>query len=282
MNVSIDIQERAARAALARFFPPADVWADLAFAGPIEVWAQRRHAGRSPILRNHDALRALREGQLSARFITPADGEYPRRQLEVLGKDAPLGLWVRGEANLAQLAIRSLAVTGSRASTEKGRAVTSELVGTLASGGYAITTSLASGHDLLAHEAAQKAGAHSVLVIPRGLDVAFPTDALSSYIKALHRGSCAVSLAAPGVECNGHLLHRHLRLRAALATGVVITEANLGGRELEIAAHAMELRRPLLVADGVGSKELQPLKDARLVAAHSLRDIRVAIEAKVP
>ncbi|MDX2778003.1 DNA-processing protein DprA, partial [Streptomyces caniscabiei] len=53
------------------------------------------------------------------RFLVPGDGEWPG-QLDDLGDGRPVGLWVRGAANVRMWALRSVAVVGARACTEYG------------------------------------------------------------------------------------------------------------------------------------------------------------------
>ncbi|MGW4106879.1 hypothetical protein ACWEGV_28240, partial [Streptomyces sp. NPDC004976] len=50
------------------------------------------------------------------RFVCPGAAEWPG-QLDDLGDARPLGLWVRGTANLRMWALRSVAVVGARACT---------------------------------------------------------------------------------------------------------------------------------------------------------------------
>ena len=68
-----------------------------------------------------DASRA-RASACEARIVTRVDAEWPT-QLDLLGPQAPVALWVRGAANLRLLALRSCAIVGARACTPYGEEV---------------------------------------------------------------------------------------------------------------------------------------------------------------
>src|SRR4051812_17653421 len=63
--------------------------------------------------------------QLAARLVVPEDAEWPTGLIntfwsEDLDATPPLGLWVRGDGNLASIAHFGVALVGSRASTTYG------------------------------------------------------------------------------------------------------------------------------------------------------------------
>jgi len=78
-----------------------------------------------------------------ARFVCPGDAEWPR-QLDDLAAARPIGLWVRGRADLRLWALQSVAVVGARACTEYGAHVAGTLAGGLAHAGWAVVSGAAS------------------------------------------------------------------------------------------------------------------------------------------
>lgn len=68
---------------------------------------------------------------LGGRFVIPGDTEWPR-QLDDLGDARPLGLWVRGPADLRTWALRSVALVGARACTPYGAHTAADLATGLA------------------------------------------------------------------------------------------------------------------------------------------------------
>ncbi|MFD8555603.1 DNA-processing protein DprA, partial [Streptomyces fradiae] len=131
-------EERIARAALSRVIEPGDPhggrW--LRELGAVEVLrrlsaepyrpgaltgaSERRlqgYLGRMPRVRPHRDLEAVHA--LGGRFVVPGDAEWPS-QLDDLGDARPVGLWVRGAADLRRWALRSVALVGARACTPYG------------------------------------------------------------------------------------------------------------------------------------------------------------------
>jgi hypothetical protein len=161
---------RRARAWLSRAVEPGtiDFWRFVDRAGPVEAVRQIR-CGRAP-----ERIRALvgaRAGQdetladlrraerCEARLVTPEDDEWPAFPLHSLiravaeepddPKDQsprtvapvpPIALWVRGPERLDELADRSVAIVGSRASTAYGEHVAGELGFQLAERGWTVVS----------------------------------------------------------------------------------------------------------------------------------------------
>lgn len=73
--------------------------------------------------------------------LSPED-EWPG-QLDDLGDARPLGLWVRGTANLRLWALRSVAVVGARACTDYGAHLATTLSADLADRGWTIVSGAA-------------------------------------------------------------------------------------------------------------------------------------------
>ncbi len=105
--------------------------------------------------------------------LTPADAEWPNRLGALCDAGAlhdrgsePVGLWVRGEGDLRQVAANSVAVVGSRAATSYGMEQASDLSRQLTSMGQTIVSGLAFGVDQAAHRGALAAGGSTIAVMP--------------------------------------------------------------------------------------------------------------------
>lgn len=83
-------------------------------ASPARLDSHRRRAALADPER--DLAAAATAG---ARFLIPGDEEWPS-QLDDLADARPIGLWVRGHADLRIWALRSVAVVGARACTPTG------------------------------------------------------------------------------------------------------------------------------------------------------------------
>jgi DNA processing protein len=165
-SVPNPVSERAARAALAAFHTPQSLAAGLAEHGPEALWERlartdRRMAGYRP---GHQ----LDTGQLTARFVIPADDSWPTA-LDALGDAAPLGIWVRGTGDLPALSTRAIAVTSNRHATDCAKSRATLIAGDLAAAGHTVTASLAYGIDTAAHTGAHLVPAPTIAVLPCGL-----------------------------------------------------------------------------------------------------------------
>ncbi|MDX2842448.1 DNA-processing protein DprA, partial [Streptomyces ipomoeae] len=88
--------------------------------GPPPGASEKRWTGLCARAGRADPEEDLARAQASgARFLVPGDTEWPG-QLDDLGDGRPVGLWVRGKANVRMWALRSVAVVGARACTEYG------------------------------------------------------------------------------------------------------------------------------------------------------------------
>jgi DNA processing protein len=121
-----------------------------------------------------DASRVLEQAESRGiRFVTPADAEWPNRLGALSDAGAlhdrggePVGLWVRGEGDLRQVAANAVAVVGSRAATSYGMEQASDLSRELTSMGQTIVSGLAFGVDQAAHRGALAAGGPTIAVMP--------------------------------------------------------------------------------------------------------------------
>ncbi|MFE4821597.1 DNA-processing protein DprA [Streptomyces sp. NPDC056704] len=153
------LPERAARAALAAHFTPAQLASELAQFSALEVWEQHVRHDNSGRLAQYKPTEELDNAQLSCQFVIPSDVAWPAA-LADLGPDCPLGLWARVSDQLPQLTASAVAVTGNRNATEQ--AITrAQAFATVAEAGHTVTATLAYGVNSAAHRAAAMAGRRS-------------------------------------------------------------------------------------------------------------------------
>jgi DNA processing protein len=288
--------ERIARAGLCRVVEPGDPAAATAFEGlpATEIWA-RLLAGAAGLERWSTRMADIRpEADLDraaacgARFVIPGDEEWPG-QLDVLAEvgqqsrrgGVPFGLWVRGPANLRQVTERSVAIVGSRASTQYGDHVASELAAGLADNGLAIVSGGAYGIDTAAHRGALAAAGVTVAILACGVDVSYPKGNHSLLTRIAAEG-LVVSEMAPGCSPTRLRFLARNRLIAAAALGTLVAEAALRSGALNSAGWAEQCGRPVLAVPGPitsgmsqGSHVLVRERDAVLVT--SVADVLEAI-----
>lgn len=207
--------------------------------------------------------------ELGIRFVCPEDPEWPL-VLDGLAFQVgsekwvtpPLGLWVRGDADLAALAPRSVAVVGARAATDYGRRVATEMAAELASRGWTVVSGAAYGIDGAAHRGALAVSGTTVAILACGADVAYPrghTDLLDRILD----GGLIVSELPPGTRPSRPRFIARNRLIAAMTRGTVVVEAAVRSGALSTATWATKLNRPLAAVPG-------PVTSAMSAGAHKL------------
>ena len=283
---------RRARAWLSRAAEPGSVafWRFVEDVGPVDA-VRRLRSGRAP-----DAVRALvgaRAGQdasltdllraerCGARLVVPEDDEWPAHLLHCLtlatGEEPddprhhsprttapvpPLALWIRGAARLDELADRSVALVGARASTAYGEHVAGELGHQLGERGWTVVSGGAFGIDAAAHRGALAADAPTVAVLACGVDRPYPA-AHGALFHRIAESGLLVSEWPPGAAPHKHRFLVRNRLIAALTRGTVVVEAAARSGAQATARRAQKLGRQVMVVPG-------PVTSAMSVGCHEL------------
>ncbi|MFW6720062.1 DNA-processing protein DprA [Streptomyces sp. MAR4 CNY-716] len=183
-----------------------------------------------------------------ARFVCPGDAEWPR-QLDDLAAARPIGLWVRGRADLRLWALQSVAVVGARACTEYGAHVAGTLAGGLAHAGWAVVSGAAYGIDAAAHRGALAATGATVSVLACGVDRVYPPGHAELLGRVGEQGLIVAELAPGDHPTRSRFLLRN-RVMAALTRGTVVVEAERRSGSLVTARWAQRLGRPTMGVPG--------------------------------
>lgn len=189
-----------------------------------------------------------RAEHVGARFVIPGDLEWPG-QLEDLGDRMPIGLWVRGEANLRLLALRSVAMVGARAATSYGETVARSISGELTARGWLVTSGGAFGIDAAAHRGALGAGGATVCVLAGGVDVAYPRSHEAMLGSIAREGLIISETPLGGAAQRQRFLTRN-RVIASLTRATIVVEAALRSGSRTTAREAGELLRPVMAFPG--------------------------------
>ncbi|MYV55630.1 DNA-processing protein DprA [Streptomyces sp. SID3212] len=252
--------ERLARAALTRVLEPGDEhggrWlAEFGAAGLLARLASREDGhdeltgvGETRLAgyRNRAAA-AVPERDLAAvhalggRFVCPGDQEWPS-QLDDLGDARPVGLWVRGRADLRIWSLRSVALVGARACTPYGAHMAASLGSGLAERGWVVTSGAAFGVDGAAHRGALAAGGATVAVLACGVDVVYPRGHAELIGRIAEQG-LVIGELPPGAHPTRSRFVLRNRVIAALTRGTVVVEAEYRSGSLVTARGAQRLGR---------------------------------------
>lgn len=277
--------EREAYVALAHCVEPGDAAAGrlLRSVGPVEL-VDRIRTGRTG-LRHGEGLAARlagsghvdaddRAARCDARIITRVDREWPT-QLEALGEQVPLALWVRGAADLRLLALRSVSIVGARASTAYGEEVARMWAAELASDAWTVLSGAAFGIDAAAHRGALAAGGSTVAVLAGGVDVPYPR-AHTTLLARIAEEGAVVSESPLGESVRRQRFLTRNRVIAALGRATLVVEAADRSGTTATARAASAMNRPVLAVPG-------PISSAASAGCHRMiRDGLAILVADVP
>ncbi|UUU25201.1 DNA-processing protein DprA [Streptomyces sp. DSM 40750] len=206
------------------------------------------------------AGRADPEGDLAqareagVRFLVPGDAEWPG-QLDDLGDGRPVGLWVRGKANVRMWALRSVAVVGARACTEYGAHMASVLGAGLAERGWVVVSGGAYGVDGAAHRGVLGVGGATVAVLACGVDRPYPRGHAQLIGRIAEQG-LVVGELPPGEHPTPSRFILRNRVIAALTRGTVVVEAAYRSGALVTARAAQRLGRFTMGVPGPATSAL--------------------------
>ncbi|MFC5721134.1 DNA-processing protein DprA [Streptomyces gamaensis] len=270
-------EEQLARAALTRLTEPGDetVGRWLRQLGPVRLARGLTGAGPPPKGASAERLAGCRAraaaadprrdleyvAALGGRFVCPGDLEWPG-QLDDLGDARPVGLWVRGSADLRLWALRSVAVVGARACSDYGSHVATRLGAGLAERGWAVVSGAAYGVDGAAHRGALAASGATVAVLACGIDVPYPRGHTELLDRIVEQGLLVAELPPGGHPTRSRFVLRN-RVIAALTRGTVVVEAQYRSGSLVTARRARELGRHTMAVPG-------PVTSALSAGVHEL------------
>lgn len=150
---------------------------------------------------------------------------FPKRLLEIA--DAPLGLFVKG--SLPKDNVPAIAIVGSRACSEYGRAMSIKFGKEFARAGIDVISGLAAGVDGYSHlgalDGADSEGSGATYaVLGCGADICYPTTNSKIYARIQEKGGI-ISEYYPGTVPLAMHFPRRNRIISALSDGILVVEA---------------------------------------------------------
>ncbi|MGW0706935.1 DNA-processing protein DprA [Streptomyces sp. NPDC002643] len=223
--------------------------------GPLPEVSQKRWAGLRARAGWADPEADLAQARTAgARFLVPGDVEWPG-QLDDLGEGRPIGLWVRGTANVRMWALRSVALVGARSCTEYGAHMATVLAAGLAERGWVVVSGGAYGVDGAAHRGALGVGGATVAVLACGVDRPYPRGHHQLISRIAEQG-LVVGELPPGDHPTPSRFILRNRVIAALTRGTVVVEAAYRSGALVTARAAQRLGRFTMGVPGPATSAL--------------------------
>jgi DNA processing protein len=213
-----------------------------------------------------------RAERLGARILTPDDDEWPdqwddlaqisRDVPDVIDRDTfpPLCVWARGPLALGRACDQAVSVVGSRASTDYGNSVATELAYGVAEQGWTVVSGGAFGIDAAAHRGALAADGRTVAVFACGIDRWYP-QANGALFDRIAESGLLVSEWPPGSDPHRRRFLIRNRVIAASSRGTVMVEASVRSGARFTLNRAGELDRAQMVVPG-------PVTSAMSVGCH--------------
>jgi len=143
----------------------------------------------------------------------------------------------------------SIAVVGSRQSTEYGLQATRQLAGDLAAAGIVIVSGFARGIDTAAHIATLEAGGRTVAIWGSGPDVVYPRENAKLVDRVAETGAIVTEFPF-GTPPEPQNFPVRNRLIAGLSSGVLVTQAQSRSGALLTAQHALEQGKDVYAVPG--------------------------------
>lgn len=194
-------------------------------------------------------------------LVVPGDPHWPGG-FDDLGANAPIVLWVRGDASLLARPAPMAALVGARAASAYGEHVAMEIAADLAGGGIPVVSGAAYGIDGAVHRAALAVAGPTIALLAGGVDRPYPAGHAQLIDRMIRSGVVASEVPCGSAPTKWRFLARN-RLIAAISAATVVVEAGWRSGSLNTAGHAAALGRPLGAVPG-------PITSAASAGCHRL------------
>ena len=181
------------------------------------------------------------------RWLARSDAAFPPLLAAI--HDPPVGLFLRGDGDVALLLQPTVAIVGARAVSPYGATVARMLGRDFAAAGLVVLSGLARGVDGEAHRGALDAGGPTVAVLGCGIDRDYPASH-ATLARRIAADGLIVSEYAPGVAPAPWRFPARNRIVAGLCAAAVVVEARERSGALITADLALEEGRDVFAVPG--------------------------------
>ena len=221
-------------------------------------------------------------------FITLLDKEYPQLLKEI--KNPPFVLYGKGDKEILRFAQddnKTIAVVGTRKTTEYGREVTKLLTTELVLNGFTIVSGLALGVDAISHMTALENNGKTIAVLGCGVDCCNPGENQSIYNSIVEKG-LVLSEFPLGMKPTQWTFPARNRIIAGLSQAVLVTEGAEDSGSLITANFALKFGRKVFAVPGPITSSMSKgpykliAKGAKLVTSGEdiLKELKIPAFAK--
>lgn len=205
----------------------------------------REHGEQSSVMRQvRSDLAWLHDHQIH--LLDTHSEHYPQMLREI--RRAPPLLYVWGDP--AVLSLPQLAVVGSRSPTPGGRDNATQFARELAASGITITSGLALGVDIAAHQGALGGNGKTIAVLGTGIDQIYPQRHYQIAQQIVATGGAVVTEFPLGVQPLPANFPQRNRIISGLSLGVLVVEAAVKSGSLITARYALQQNREVFAIPG--------------------------------
>ena len=208
---------------LAEFGSPQEVY--LASSDKLEKVPHFNKRALQSLLSNRDLTKAKNIVQLchqrNIQLLTFSNPLYPQYAKHL--PESPILFYFKG--HLKEIT-HAIGVVGSRRCTAYGRKVAEEIGVELAQHGIPLVSGFAKGIDSYAQAACINQGGYTALFLAGGVDICYPLEQQSLYVKTLEMGSVFLSPFPPGTKPQPTQFIRRNAFISAWSTELIVVEAS--------------------------------------------------------
>ena len=173
------------------------------------------------------------------------DDRYPNNLKQIY--DPPIALYYKGKFQINDFTI---AIVGSRRTTNYGAHSAKTLSYQLALRGIQIVSGLARGIDRIAHEGCLDASGKTIAVLGCGLDSIYPPENKGLFEKIIKSEGLILSEYPPGMPPLQHNFPARNRIISGISSGVLVVEAARRSGSLITVSYALEQGREVFAVPG--------------------------------
>ncbi|MCF7668593.1 MAG: DNA-processing protein DprA [Verrucomicrobia bacterium] len=177
--------------------------------------------------------------------VTQEDECYPEALRQIY--DPPIVLYVKGRLKKSDK--NSIAMVGSRLTTQYGREAARRISYQLSGLGVTVISGGARGIDTAAHQGALSGGGRTIAVLGTGMNIVFPPENKDLFDRISHNGAVITQFPF-NRQADRRTFPVRNRIVAGITLGTVVVEANLTSGALITANMAVDYGRQLYAVPG--------------------------------